>query len=252
MILRLEHLSRRYGGVTAVEDVSFGVKEGTITALIGPNGAGKTTTLSMISGMTSPSAGRVFLAGDDVTGLRSDEMCRRRMARTFQMPQTFGSMTLLENVVVGSTTRGLNSLISAALRLPRFKDQEDEIVAEAGELLSFMGIEHLAEVATSDVSFGIMRLTELARAMAANPVVILMDEPASGLSRAETQNLRDILLSIKARKITILLVEHNMPLIMSTADYIYVLDKGRLLAQGSPAEIQANPMVQQAYLGVAG
>jgi ABC-type branched-subunit amino acid transport system ATPase component len=114
-----------------------------------------------------------------------------------------------------------------------------------------MGIEHLADVSTSDVSFGIMRLTELARALAADPVMILMDEPASGLSRAETQNLRDILLRIKARKITILLVEHNMSLIMSTADYIYVLDKGRLLAQGSPAEIQANPMVQQAYLGVA-
>jgi ABC-type branched-subunit amino acid transport system ATPase component len=251
MILRLEHLSRKYGGVTAVEDVSFGVKEGTITALIGPNGAGKTTTLNMISGMTSPSAGRVFLAGGDVTGVRADEMCRRRMARTFQMPQTFGSMTLRENVVVGSTTRGVNGLISAALRLPRFKHQEDKIVAEAGELLSFMGIENLADVSTSDVSFGIMRLTELARALAADPVMILMDEPASGLSRAETQNLRDILLRIKARKITILLVEHNMSLIMSTADYIYVLDKGRLLAQGSPAEIQENPMVQQAYLGVA-
>ncbi len=182
MILRLEHLSRRYGGVTAVDDVSFAVKEGTITALIGPNGAGKTTTLNMISGMTPPSEGRVYLAGGDATGLRADEMCRQRMARTFQMPQTFGSMTLRENVVVGSTTRGVNGLISAALQLPRFRSQEAGLVAEAIELLSFMGIGHLADISTSDVSFGVMRLTELARALAADPVMILMDEPASGLS----------------------------------------------------------------------
>jgi branched-chain amino acid transport system ATP-binding protein len=248
-MLRLEHLSRRYGGVTALEDASFSVREGSITALIGPNGAGKTTMLNIISGMTPPSHGRVFLAGKDVTGLRADQMCRRRLARTFQMPQTFGSMTLRENIVVGATTRGTTSLIGAALRVPGFERQEDDIVAEAGELLSFMGIGHLADVPTSDVPFGVMRLTELARALAADPLVILMDEPASGLSRAETQGLRDILLRIKARNITILLVEHNMSLIMSTADHIHVLDKGRLLAQGTPAEIQANPHVQQAYLG---
>jgi len=250
MIVRTERLSRRYGGVTAVDDVSFAVERGTITALIGPNGAGKTTTLNMISGMTRPSAGRVFLSDTDVTGLRPDEMCRHKVARTFQMPQTFGSMTLCENVIVGSTTRGDSGLVGAALSLPRFRSREEEFAVEARALLVSLGIGHLADMRTSSVSFGTMRLTELARALASHPVLVLMDEPASGLSRAETQALRTILLRLKSEGLTILLVEHNMPLIMSTADHIHVLDKGRLIAGGSPQEIQANPLVQQAYLGL--
>ncbi len=252
MTIRTENLSRRYGGVTAVDDVSLQVERGVITALIGPNGAGKTTTLNMISGMTRPSAGRVFLSGTDVTGLRPDEMCRLKVARTFQMPQTFGSMTLRENVVVGTTTRKDNKLLSAALRLPNFRRQEEKFVVEANELLAAMGIGHLADTPTSEVSFGTMRLTELARALASHPIMILMDEPASGLSRAETQALRNILLRLKARGLTILLVEHNMSLVMSTADQIYVLDKGSLIAAGSPAAIQRNSLVQQAYLGLMG
>jgi len=252
MILEVQEIGRRYGGVVAVNDVSFTAKEGSITALIGPNGAGKTTTLSIISGMTPPSSGRTLLEGADITGLRADQICRRGMARTFQTPQTFSSMSVLENVVVGTTPLGRISLLGVGLRLPHIAQQEQKLREEAQTWLDLVGVRGLSHEPLGKLSFGTLRLVELARALASHPKIILMDEPASGLSRAETQNLRQVLLRIRDRGTSILLVEHNMPLVMSTADHVYVLDKGKLLAGGTPGEVQTNPLVQKAYLGTAG
>jgi ABC-type branched-subunit amino acid transport system ATPase component len=251
-ILTAEQLVRHYGGVAAVSDLSFAVDKGSITALIGPNGAGKTTTLNMISGLTSPTSGQIEIEGRRIIGLRSDEICRLGVARTFQTPQIFRSMSLLENVLVGTTPIGKISLTATALGGSRMRDEEQKLITEAKELLDFVGLKLVADKLISELPFGQIRLAEIARALASRPKLILMDEPASGLSRAEMEKLRELLQRIREFAITILLVEHNMPLVMSTADHVLVLDKGQLLASGPPSTIQADPRVRQAYLGMAG
>jgi ABC-type branched-subunit amino acid transport system ATPase component len=251
-ILTAEQLVRHYGGVAAVSDLSFAVDEGSITALIGPNGAGKTTTLNMISGLTPPTSGQIEIEGRQIVGLRSDEICRLGVARTFQTPQIFRSMSLLENVLVGTTPIGKISLSATALGGSRMRDEERKLITQAKELLDFVGLKLVTDKLISELPFGQIRLAEIARALASRPKLILMDEPASGLSRAEMEKLRELLQQIREFAITILLVEHNMPLVMSTADHVLVLDKGQLLASGPPSTIQADPRVRQAYLGVAG
>ncbi len=249
-ILSANSIVCRYGGVLAVQDLSFAVEPGSITALIGPNGAGKTTTLNMISGLTLPTNGQIELENRRISGLRSDQICRLGVARTFQTPQIFRSMTVRENVLVGTTPIGRISLIAAALGGSGLRQDERKLVAESGEWLEFVGLQHRAERRISELPFGQIRLAEIARALASRPKLMLMDEPASGLSRAEMSELRALLLRIQKLAITILLVEHNMPLVMSTANQILVLDKGRLIASGNPAVIQVDPVVHKAYLGV--
>ena len=251
-ILSVEGLSRRYGGVVAVHDVTFDVPDGSITALIGPNGAGKTTTLNVISGLIPPSDGRVRLRGDDMAGLRSDQICRRGIARTFQTPQVFRSMSVRDNVIVGTTPRGRISLIDAAVNSARLRREEQVLAGEVDNWLKFVGLEPQADRPISELPFGRLRLVEIARALSSKPALLLMDEPSSGLSRAEAQELRSVLLRIKQQAITILLVEHNMPLVMSTADVVLVLDKGQLLTAGTPTEVRVNPLVRKAYLGTGG
>jgi branched-chain amino acid transport system ATP-binding protein len=251
-ILTVERLGRRYGGVVAVQDVSFEVAAGAITALIGPNGAGKTTTLNVISGLIPPTDGLVRFRGDNTAGLRADQICRRGIARTFQTPQVFRSMSVRDNVIVGTTPRGRISLIDAAINSPRLRREEQVLAREVGEWLSFVGLQAQADRPISELPFGRLRLVEIARALASKPALLLMDEPSSGLSRAEAQELRSVLLRVKQQSITILLVEHNMPLVMSTADVVLVLDKGQLLASGTPAQVRANPFVRKAYLGTGG
>jgi ABC-type branched-subunit amino acid transport system ATPase component len=251
-LLAVEGLGRRYGGVVAVQGVSFEVASGSITALIGPNGAGKTTTLNVISGLIPPTDGRVRLRGDETAGLRSDQICRRGIARTFQTPQVFRSMSVRDNVIVGTTPRGRISLIDAAINSSRLRREERVLAEEVDEWLKFVGLQSEADKPISELPFGRLRLVEIARALASKPALLLMDEPSSGLSRAEAQALRAILLRIKQQDITILLVEHNMPLVMSTADLVVVLDKGQMLASGTPAEVRASPIVRKAYLGTHG
>ena len=251
-ILSVEGLGRRYGGVVAVHDVTFDVPDGSITALIGPNGAGKTTTLNVISGLIPPSDGRVLLRGDDTAGLRSDQICRRGIARTFQTPQVFRSMSVRGNVIVGTTPRGRISLIDAAVNSARLRREEQVLAGEVDNWLKFVGLEPQADRPISELPFGRLRLVEIARALSSKPALLLMDEPSSGLSRAEAQELRSVLLRIKQQAITILLVEHNMPLVMSTADVVLVLDKGQLLTAGTPTEVRVNPLVRKAYLGTGG
>jgi ABC-type branched-subunit amino acid transport system ATPase component len=242
-------LTRHYGGVLAVTELSFAVTRGSITALIGPNGAGKTTTLNVISGLTLPTTGRVSLGGDDITGRRPDEICRLGLARTFQTPQIFRSLSVRENVMVGATPLGQTNLFDAAVATPRLRREREVFLQQSADSLQLVGLSKQADQAIGGLSFGQIRLAEIARALASRPKLILMDEPASGLSRAEAQSLRKLLFHIKELAITTLLVEHNMPLVMSTADYIHVLDKGRLLASGTPEQIKADATVRKAYLG---
>jgi branched-chain amino acid transport system ATP-binding protein len=251
-ILQVENLGRRYGGVVAVQNVSFEIFGGAITALIGPNGAGKTTTLNVISGLVPLSEGCVLLNGMDTTGLRPDQICRRGIGRTFQTPQVFRTMSVRENVIVGTTPRGRISLIEAAIRTPRLRHAEQELAAEADGWLNLVGLQDQAEQPISSLPFGRLRLVEIARALASKPTLLLMDEPSSGLSRAETQEFRSVLMRIKEQSIAILLVEHNMPLVMSTADVVLVLDKGQLLASGAPDKVRGDPVVRNAYLGTGG
>lgn len=248
-ILSVEGLSRRYGGVVAVSDVSFDVRKGSVTALIGPNGAGKTTTLNMIAGLTLPTTGKVTLEGRDITRQRADQICHLGLGRTFQTPQMFQSMSVRSNVFVGTTPLGRTNLLDAAFASPRLRREEKRLIEQSDECLRLVGLLALGNQPIAGLSFGQIRLAEIARALASRPKLILMDEPASGLSRAETHRLRNLLFHIKELAVTILLVEHNMPLVMSTADHVLVLDKGRMLASGTPEKIKADASVRKAYLG---
>jgi branched-chain amino acid transport system ATP-binding protein len=249
MTLELEGLGRYYGGVHAVDGVSFSVESDSITALIGPNGAGKTTLLNIASGVTPPSFGRIRFDGRDITGRRPHEVCRAGMARTFQTPQLFQSMSVIENVMVGTTSRGHLNLFEVAFGLRRPKRETHQYRSEALQILHALGLQHLAEAVLGSLPFGMLRLVEIARALATQPKLVMMDEPASGLSRAETGRLRDVIAQIVARGVAVLLVEHNMRLVMSIATRVIVLDKGKVLATGTPSEVQKNPAVLQAYLG---
>jgi branched-chain amino acid transport system ATP-binding protein len=250
-ILRVESISRRYGAVVAVDNVSFGVRAGLITALIGPNGAGKTTTLNMISGLTAPSSGQVFLEDMDITPLRGDQICRLGVGRTFQTPQIFRSMSARNNIFVGTTRLGTVSLLGSACNSSRMRREERDLLEDVDRSIELVGLQSVARRPIGELPFGQIRLAEIARALVSKPKLLLMDEPASGLSRAEAQSLRELLLRIRDLGISVVLVEHNMPLVMSTADQIHVLDKGQLLTSGTPAEVQANPDVRRAYLGTA-
>ena len=248
-ILRLEGVSRWFGGIRAVQELSFGVRPGTITALIGPNGAGKTTTLNVISGWLPPSAGVVSFDGHMLAGRKPHERSHVGLARTFQTPQIFTTLTAFENIVVGATPRARSALMAIALRLPRALADDRRIRTEARAWLDFVGLHALAHARADTLSFGQLRLLEIARALAGRPRLILMDEPASGLSPVETQALRTLLFGIRDTGITLLLVEHNMRLVMSTADRVIVLDKGSKLAEGTPDEVRMDAVVQHAYLG---
>jgi ABC-type branched-subunit amino acid transport system ATPase component len=248
-VLEVEHVSRAFGGVRAVQDLSFAVRRRTITALIGPNGAGKSTTLNVISGWLPATAGAVRFEGQEL-GLRAPfERSRLGIARTFQTPQLFGPLSALDNVVVGTTSRTRPALLATALRLPRSRVEDARIVGEARAWLDFVGLAGLGLARADTLAFGQLRLLEIARALAGRPILMLMDEPASGLSPVETDGLRALLFRIRDADITVLLVEHNMRLVMSTADRVVVLDKGSKLAEGSPDEVRADATVQLAYLG---
>jgi branched-chain amino acid transport system ATP-binding protein len=232
MTLELDQLGRHYGGVRAVDGVSLRVE-----------------LLNIASGVTPPSFGRIRFDGRDITGRRPHEVCRAGIARTFQTPQLFHSMSVIENVMVGTTTRGHISLFEVAFGVRRPRREADEYRSEALQILRALGVGHLAEAVLGSLPFGMLRLVEIARALAAQPKLVMMDEPASGLSRAETGRLKEVIAQIVARGIAVLLVEHNMRLVMSIATRVVVLDKGKLLAAGTPSEIQNNPAVLQAYLG---
>ena len=248
-MLRLHELTKTFGGVTALEDVSFDADEGLITGVIGPNGAGKTTLFNLATGLYSQDRGKVYLGERDISRLPPEKLAHLGVVRTFQNVELFGQMTVLENVMVGLHTKSTSGIFSCALKLPRQIREEKAVRKRAIEWLTYTGIADLAETTASSLPFGKGRLLEIARALALEPRVILMDEPAAGLNSRETMGLADIIRKIKVSGITVVLVEHDMDLVMDICDSVVVLNLGRKLAQGTPRAIQENPDVIAAYLG---
>jgi branched-chain amino acid transport system ATP-binding protein len=250
-ILTLEGVTRRFGGLIAVDDVNLEVAAGGVTAVIGPNGAGKTTLFNLVSGFQTPDAGRVLFAGDDITGRPPEAIAAAGLVRTFQLVQLFQNLSVLENIQVGCHLHTEGGVWSALLRSRRARAAEQEVEAKARELLAFVGLDAAAETEASVLPYGQQRLLEIARSLAARPRLLLLDEPAAGLSVDETKRLSGVIRDIAARGTTVLLIEHDMKLVMNTADRIAVLDFGRKIAEGPPAAVRENPAVVAAYLGGA-
>jgi branched-chain amino acid transport system ATP-binding protein len=247
--LELHGVSLAFGGLQAVEEVSFGVPQGSIKAVIGPNGAGKTTLFNLITGFLAPQQGRIIYEGKDIRGFPAHRIARQGIARTFQLVQLFGHMTVLENVMVGRHRLSRSGLLSGALQFPWTRTEEKVIRAKAMETLEFVGLSDRVQQPAAILPLGLKRMLEIARALAAAPNLLLLDEPASGLDAVETERLKDLILALRDQGTTILLVEHDMGLTMEVTDEIAVLNYGKLIADGPPRVIQKNPEVIAAYLG---
>jgi branched-chain amino acid transport system ATP-binding protein len=248
-LLSVEGLSRSFGGLRAVDGVSFEAGKDRITAVIGPNGAGKTTLFNLIAGSLRPDSGAVAFDGEDITGLRPFRVARKGIARTFQAIKLSGGMTALENVMIGRHVRSHAGFVSGLLAAPWTRAEERSIREKAMEAIELLGIAEHAQARTASLSFGIQRSVELARALASEPKLLLLDEPASGLNSRETGDLAALIDRIRGRGIAILVVEHDMSLVMDISDEVVVLDFGRKIAQGAPREIQRNKAVIEIYLG---
>ncbi|MHC1727785.1 MAG: ABC transporter ATP-binding protein [Syntrophobacteraceae bacterium] len=248
-VLRVESISKSFGGLQALNDVSFQVPPGAIHALIGPNGAGKTTLLNLITGAYPADSGRIVFGGRDLHGMKAYQRVEIGIARTFQNIEMFGSMSVLENVLVGRHVKTRCGFLGAMIRFPRIVREEREARERALDLLDFMGLADAVDSRSSDLPFGWQRFLEIARALATGPQILLLDEPASGLNAVETATLAELLKRIRHSGITLLLVEHDMNLVMDISDRIVVLNHGMTLAEGTPCEVQANDAVLSAYLG---
>jgi branched-chain amino acid transport system ATP-binding protein len=251
-ILEAEHLSIAFGGIRAIDDVSLAIEQGGVVSIIGPNGAGKTTLFNVFSGLYVPVSGRVWFGGEDVTGLSPDQLARRGLSRTFQNLQIFFRMTVLENVMVGRHRHEKTGIVPDLLHLPSVRRQNRRTREAARAALARVGLEIEAERPANALPYGALKRLEIARALASEPKVLLLDEPAAGCNPVETKQLDAVIRSIVKDGITVVLVEHDMRLVMNVSDRIHVLANGRTLAEGSAAEIQSNPAVVEAYLGTHG
>lgn len=250
-LLEVSGLHHWFGGLHAIDGVSFTCPAGAIKAIIGPNGAGKSTLFNLVAGAFPPVDGRVSFAGREVTGLPPHRIAALGVARTFQASRLFPGMSVLENVMAGRYARGRSGFLAGMLRLPSARRDEREARRRALETLEGFGIADLAGADARSLPFGRQRVVEIARAMVGEPRLVLLDEPASGLNIRETERLGDLIRDIRARGVTVLIVEHDMSLVMDISDEVVVLDRGALVAEGTPHEVQADPRVVAIYLGEA-
>ncbi len=248
-ILAAEDLGISFGGVRAVDGVSFEAAPGQVLSIIGPNGAGKTTLFNLVSGIYVAGRGRVLLAGEDVTGVSPDALAARGLSRTFQNLQIFQRMTAAENVMVGRHLRERRNFLADLLRLPSVLRQNASTRAAALELIASVGLKDCADLPAGSLPYGACKRLEIARALAAEPRVLLLDEPAAGCNPVETEEIDRLIRAIADRGVAVVLVEHDMKLVMKISDRILVLDRGRPLAEGTPREVRDNPAVIEAYLG---
>ena len=249
-LLSIKGIWKSFGGLTALRNISFEVKQGDIKALIGPNGAGKTTLLNIVSGIYQPDKGEVNFLGERIVHLSPTKIAQKGVSRTFQHVELFGNMTVVENVMVGRYAKTKAGFFSSGLRLPSIMKEEREVQRKSEEILEYINLVHRKDEIASNLPIGEQRILEIARALATEPQLVLLDEPAAGLNIKETRELGKIIRKIRGElKITIVLVEHDMDLVMKISDSITVLNFGEVIAEGTPLEVQKNPEVIVAYLG---
>ncbi len=248
-MLKIDHITIKFGGLVANNDVCTSIEKGQIFGLIGPNGAGKTTLFNIVSGFYAPTSGKVIFNDEEIQGKPSNVINGKGIARTYQNINLFKKMTVFENVMVGCHGQTKANLVDAIFSTKRKRREEEESIAKCHEILKFMEIDHMADLKASSLPYGAQRCLEIARAMASNPQLLLLDEPAAGMNLSEKEELAQTILKIRDKGYTIFLVEHHMKLVMKVCDKICVLNHGEKLAEGVPSEIQQNPEVIAAYLG---